>query len=75
MIKPPMSYPKAICRCNPARRQECQSDLPGGGGAGWLDLEGVSGTITFDKQHNAIKNAVVIGVADGNKTFVESIAP
>jgi branched-chain amino acid transport system substrate-binding protein len=40
-----------------------------------LTFEGVSGSITFDKQHNAIKNAVVIGVADGNKTFVESIAP
>ncbi len=40
-----------------------------------LTWEGVSGTITFDAQHNPIKSAAVIGVAGGNKTFVESVAP
>ena len=40
-----------------------------------ISWEGVSGKITFDAQHNPIKAAAVIGVAGGNKTFVESIAP
>jgi branched-chain amino acid transport system substrate-binding protein len=40
-----------------------------------ISWEGVSGTITFDAQHNPIKAAAVIGVAGGKKTFVESIAP
>jgi branched-chain amino acid transport system substrate-binding protein len=40
-----------------------------------LSWEGVSGTITFDANHNPIKSAAVIGVAGGVKTFVESVAP
>jgi branched-chain amino acid transport system substrate-binding protein len=40
-----------------------------------LSWEGVSGKITFDAQHNPIKAAAVIGVAGGNKTLVESVAP
>jgi branched-chain amino acid transport system substrate-binding protein len=40
-----------------------------------ISWEGVSGKITFDAQHNPIKAAAVIGVAGGNKTFVESVAP
>jgi branched-chain amino acid transport system substrate-binding protein len=40
-----------------------------------LSWEGVSGKITFDAQHNPVKAAAVIGIADGNKTFVESVAP
>jgi len=40
-----------------------------------ISWEGVSGTITFDALHNPIKGAVVIGVAGGNKTFAEAIAP
>ncbi len=36
-----------------------------------ISWEGVSGKITFDAQHNPIKAAAVIGVAGGNKTFVE----
>jgi branched-chain amino acid transport system substrate-binding protein len=40
-----------------------------------ITWEGVSGKITFDAQHNPIKSAAVIGVAGGNKTFVESVAP
>ncbi len=40
-----------------------------------LSWEGISGKITFDSQHNPIKSAAVIGIADGKKRFVESIAP
>jgi branched-chain amino acid transport system substrate-binding protein len=40
-----------------------------------LSFEAVSGTITFDAQHNPIKPAVVISVKDGKKTFVASVAP
>jgi branched-chain amino acid transport system substrate-binding protein len=40
-----------------------------------LTWEGVSGKITFDASHNPIKAAAVIGVAGGQKTFVESVAP
>jgi branched-chain amino acid transport system substrate-binding protein len=40
-----------------------------------IKFEAVSGTITFDAQHNPIKAAAVIGVAGGEKKFVESIAP
>jgi len=40
-----------------------------------IKMEGVSGTITSDAQHNPIKAAAVIGVANGKKTFVESVAP
>ncbi len=40
-----------------------------------LSWEGVSGMITFDAQHNPIKNAAIIGIANGKKTFAESVAP
>jgi len=40
-----------------------------------LSWEGVSGSITFDANHNPIKAAAVIGVSGGAKTFVESVAP
>lgn len=40
-----------------------------------LTWEGVSGKITFDASHNPIKAAAVIGVANGQKQFVESVAP
>jgi branched-chain amino acid transport system substrate-binding protein len=40
-----------------------------------ITWEGVSGKITFDAQHNPIKAAAVIGVAGGEKKYVESIAP
>ncbi len=40
-----------------------------------IKWEAVSGTITFDAQHNPIKSAAVIGVANGKKAFVESVAP
>lgn len=40
-----------------------------------LSWDGVSGKITFDASHNPIKAAAVIGVKDGQKLFVESVAP
>jgi len=40
-----------------------------------IKMEGVSGTITFDSQHNPIKPAAVMGVANGKVSFVESVAP
>jgi branched-chain amino acid transport system substrate-binding protein len=40
-----------------------------------LKYDAVSGTVTFDAQHNPIKSAVVIGVKDGQKTFTASVAP
>jgi branched-chain amino acid transport system substrate-binding protein len=40
-----------------------------------ISFEAVSGKITFDASHNPIKAAAVIGVAGGNKTFIESVAP
>ena len=40
-----------------------------------IKYEAVSGTITFDAQHNPIKEAVVIGVKDGKKTFITSVSP
>ncbi len=38
-------------------------------------LEGVTGTITLDKEHNPVKSAVVIGFKDGKPTFQETINP
>jgi branched-chain amino acid transport system substrate-binding protein len=40
-----------------------------------ISFEAVSGTITFDQFHNPIKAAAVIGVSNGTKKFVESVAP
>jgi branched-chain amino acid transport system substrate-binding protein len=40
-----------------------------------IKFDAVSGTVTFDKQHNPVKSAVVISVKDGKKTFAESVAP
>jgi branched-chain amino acid transport system substrate-binding protein len=40
-----------------------------------LEMEGVSGKITFDQFHNPIKAAAVLQVKDGKVTFVESVAP
>lgn len=40
-----------------------------------INWEAVSGAVTFDEWHNPIKAAAVIGVKDGSKAFVESIAP
>jgi branched-chain amino acid transport system substrate-binding protein len=40
-----------------------------------IEYDAVSGKITFDAQHNPIKSAVVIGVKDGKKSFVASVAP
>jgi branched-chain amino acid transport system substrate-binding protein len=40
-----------------------------------IKFEAVSGTITFDAQHNPIKSAVVIGVAGGKKTYAGTVNP
>jgi branched-chain amino acid transport system substrate-binding protein len=40
-----------------------------------LKFEGVSGSITFNQYHDPVKAAVVIGVKDGNKTYVQTINP
>jgi branched-chain amino acid transport system substrate-binding protein len=40
-----------------------------------ITYEGVSGTITYDEQHNPIKNAAVIKIVNGQQTFFKSVAP
>ncbi len=40
-----------------------------------INVEGVSGTITFDEFHNPIKSAAVIGVSDGKKEYIGTVNP
>jgi branched-chain amino acid transport system substrate-binding protein len=40
-----------------------------------LSYDAVSGTITFDDQHNPIKSAVVLSVKDSKISFAASVAP
>jgi branched-chain amino acid transport system substrate-binding protein len=40
-----------------------------------ISYDAVSGTVTFDAQHNPIKSAVVLQVKDGAIKFVASVAP
>jgi branched-chain amino acid transport system substrate-binding protein len=40
-----------------------------------IEMEGVSGKITFDEFHNPIKSAVILQVKDGKVIFVDSVAP
>ena len=40
-----------------------------------MSYDAVSGTITFDAQHNPVKSAVVLQVKDGAVSFVASVAP
>ena len=40
-----------------------------------IELEVVSGKLSFDKFHNPIKAAAVLQVKDGKVSFVESVAP
>ncbi len=40
-----------------------------------LAFDAVSGHITFDKDHNPIKNAAILKVSGGNITFEASVAP
>lgn len=40
-----------------------------------LTYDAVSGTITFDPQHNPIKSAVIIQVKDGQKSWVATVNP
>lgn len=39
------------------------------------DLEGVTGTFTFDKDHNPIKGAVILEMKDGKQVFKEFVKP
>jgi branched-chain amino acid transport system substrate-binding protein len=40
-----------------------------------INFEGVSGSISYNEQHNPVKAAVVIAVAGGNKTYTATINP
>ncbi len=40
-----------------------------------LEFEAVSGKVTFDAQHNPVKSAVVLSVADDKISFAASVAP
>ncbi len=40
-----------------------------------IKFNAVSGTITYDKQHNPVKAAVIISVKDGEKKFLASVSP
>jgi branched-chain amino acid transport system substrate-binding protein len=40
-----------------------------------IKYDAVSGTITFDPQHNPIKSAVIIQVKDGQKTWAATVNP
>ncbi len=40
-----------------------------------LEMEGVSGNVTFDKFHDPIKSAAVLGVTPDKIVFVDSVAP
>ncbi len=40
-----------------------------------LSYDAVSGTITFDAQHNPIKSAAIMQIKDGKVVFADSIAP
>ncbi|WP_257453510.1 ABC transporter substrate-binding protein [Archangium lipolyticum] len=39
------------------------------------DFPGVAGTITLDKNRNAVKSAVILKIGDGKTTFVTSVNP
>ena len=40
-----------------------------------IKYEGVSGTITYDAQHNPIKNAAVNKIENGKPVFFKSVTP
>jgi branched-chain amino acid transport system substrate-binding protein len=40
-----------------------------------ISFDGVSGKITFDKNHNPVKSAVIVGVKDGKKTYAATVNP
>ena len=39
------------------------------------DFEGVTGSITMDKNHNPVKSALMIGLKDGKVDTVETVKP
>ena len=40
-----------------------------------IEFSGVTGMITFDRYHNPIKNAVILGISNGGVDFIDSISP
>ena len=40
-----------------------------------IKFTGVTGTLTFDAQHNPIKTAVIVQVKDGKKVYAGSVEP
>jgi branched-chain amino acid transport system substrate-binding protein len=40
-----------------------------------IEVEAVSGLITFDAQHNPIKSAAILHVVDGQIVFEASVSP
>jgi branched-chain amino acid transport system substrate-binding protein len=40
-----------------------------------VSFDGVSGKITFDKNHNPVKSAVVVSVKDGKKAYAATVNP
>jgi len=40
-----------------------------------IEFEGVSGKITFDENHNPVKNAAILHVQDGKVVFETSVSP
>jgi branched-chain amino acid transporter len=39
------------------------------------DFEGVTGSITMDKDHNPVKSALMLGLKDGKVATVETVKP
>jgi len=40
-----------------------------------ISYDGISGTITFDEQHNPIKSAAVMQIVNGKVVFYKFVAP
>ena len=40
-----------------------------------ISFDGVSGKITFDKNHNPVKSAVVVSVKGGKKAYAATVNP
>ncbi|MTV49162.1 ABC transporter substrate-binding protein [Heliobacillus mobilis] len=60
----------AIKRANSAEPEKIREAL-----ASTKDLEAVTGTISFDGQHNPVKSAVIVEVNNGKFTFKDKISP
>jgi branched-chain amino acid transport system substrate-binding protein len=40
-----------------------------------MNWEGVTGTFTFDKQHNPIKSAPILGIRSGKRVYITTVDP